>query len=81
MKLPTLTLVDASVKVGRMVLKLFPMKKCGNSWSGMRKYKLEFDCDLKKLLSKIPKYNGILLGKKMTSLEDDPRSKGSIDIM
>lgn len=42
----------------------------------MKKYKLYFDCDLKKILSKIPKYDGVLLRKKITLLEENPRPIG-----
>jgi mRNA interferase RelE/StbE len=46
----------------------------------MKKYKLKFDCDLKKILSKIPKYDGIFLKKKITLLEEDPRPHGVLKL-
>ncbi|CUI18064.1 putative addiction module toxin (plasmid) [Candidatus Protochlamydia naegleriophila] len=46
----------------------------------MKRYKLKFDCDLKKILSKIPKYDGVLLRKRMTLLEEDPRPNGALKL-
>lgn len=46
----------------------------------MKKYKLKFDCDLKKILFKIPKHDGVLLKKRMTLLEEDPRPNGVIKL-
>lgn len=49
-------------------------------WGGMKKYKLKFDCDLKKILSKIPEYDGVLLRKRLTLLEEDPRPAGALKL-
>lgn len=46
----------------------------------MKRYKLKFDCDLKKILSKIPKYDGVLLRKRITLLEEDPRPNGVLKL-
>ncbi len=46
----------------------------------MKRYKLKFDRDLKKILSKIPKHDGILLKKRMTLLEEDPQPNGVIKL-
>lgn len=43
-------------------------------------YKINYDCDLEKIMSKIPKYDQRAIVVKIKSLSKDPRQNGAIKL-